>query len=89
MVLLGPLRRFLAARRLVYTRVASGAGNRRPSDTPSADVDNDSDPYMEEDELAHGPFVYSAFLMLGCQPGYMANIQDLQCFSVGVSLLRN
>ena len=27
--------------------------------------DDDSDPYNEDDELAHGPFVYFAFLMLG------------------------
>jgi hypothetical protein len=89
MVFLGPLRRFLAARRLAYKRVATGAGSRRPSDTPSADADDDSDPYMEEGELAHGPFVYSAFLMLGCRYGYTANMQDLRCFSVGVSLMRH
>ena len=63
MALLGPLRR-LFIRRPLYKRVASTGSNRRNSDPPSPELD-DEDPYIEDDELIHGPFVYCAFLMLG------------------------
>jgi hypothetical protein len=63
MVFFGPLRR-LFTRRLSYKRVGSTQTNRRHSDPPDPEFD-DEDPYNEDDELAHGPFVYCAFLMLG------------------------
>ena len=54
----------------------SGNGNgigpgrrRRLSDPPSheseEEEEDDSDPYVEDDGVAHGPFVYAAFVMLG------------------------
>jgi hypothetical protein len=66
MALLGPLRR-LFTRRPSYKRVGSTGSNRRHSDPPQPELD-DEDPYNEDDELAHGPFVYCAFLMLGRTP---------------------
>ena len=63
MAFLGRLRR-LFTRRPLYRRVASTGSNRRHSDSPPPELD-DEDPYNEDDELAHGAFVYCAFLMLG------------------------
>ena len=64
MALLGPLRR-LFTRRPSYKRVGSTGRNRRHSDPPQPEELDDEDPYTEDDEVAHGPFVYCAFLMLG------------------------
>lgn len=64
MTLLGPVKRLLA-RRQSYKPVASSGRGRRHSDASPSDLDDDSDPYMEDDELSHGSFVYCAFLMLG------------------------
>ena len=66
MGLLRPLKQ-LFTRRLIYKRVSSNNNARRESDPPPPELDDDdTSGYTEEnDELAHGKFVYFAFLMLG------------------------
>lgn len=75
MGLLGPIKRLLSGRPL-YKRVASSSSIRRHSESASSsdrDVDDDNDPYSEHDELAHGVFVYCAFLMLGSNSSSILN----------------
>jgi hypothetical protein len=64
MALVGPLKRLFRSGRPAYKRVAS-TSSRRQSDPPPPDLEEDNDPYNVDDDVAHGPFVYSAFLMLG------------------------
>ena len=79
MTLLGPIKRLLT-RRQSYKPVAP-PGTRRDSDSAPSDVnDDDSDPYMEDDELSHGSFVYCAFLMLG-------TIFFTGCLIIGLAML--
>jgi len=74
----GAVRRLLA-RQTSYRRVGSahsnnGNGNgsgtgrrRRLSDPPTheSQEEDDGDPYVEDGDVAHGPFVYASFVMLG------------------------
>jgi len=62
MALLGPLKRLILARRPSYKRVSSSGNNRRLSNPPQPDLD---DEYDGDDDIVHGGFVYCAFLMLG------------------------
>jgi hypothetical protein len=64
MALVGPLKRLFRSGTPTYKRVASSS-TRRQSDPPPPELEDDTDPYSVDDEVAHGPFVYSAFLMLG------------------------
>ena len=65
---LGPIKRLLSGRR-IYKRVASSSSPRPRSEAATSDRDvdddDDDDAYCEHEELAHGTFVYCAFLMLG------------------------
>lgn len=62
MAVLGPLKRIFWAGRPSYKRVSSTGSNRRLSNPPQPDVDDD---YDGDDDIVHGAFVYCAFLMLG------------------------
>jgi hypothetical protein len=62
MALLGSLKRIFWAHRPSYKRVSSTGSNRRLSNPPPPDVD---DEYEGDDDIVHGGFVYCAFLMLG------------------------
>jgi hypothetical protein len=73
-VSLSPVRRLLSFGRPSYKRVSSAPATERhgarrisdesPSNRPDADAEED-DLYATDDEVAHGKFVYCAFLMLG------------------------